>query len=109
MNIIRGHLFGALALCLFGSQGCMDPADDDDVADDDDTVEDSDCQLHVPANHATIQDAIETASPHDTICVAPGTYHEQIDFHGMPLRVLGEMGRDATIIDAGTGRGQFAS
>src|SRR6185503_10611766 len=41
--------------------------------------------LHVPADFATIQQAVEAAAPGDTIQIAPGDYFEQI--------VIGNKGR----------------
>ena len=57
--------------------------------------------IHVPADVSTIQAAIGTASPGDTVLVAPGTYHESIDFLGKDITVASEQGAAATIIDAG--------
>lgn len=59
--------------------------------------------LHVPADHATIQEAIDVASNGDEIIVAPGTYIEFIDFHGKAIRLKSSDGPDVTIIE-GTGR-----
>lgn len=34
--------------------------------------------INVPTDHATIQEAVDAASPYDEIVVAPGTYHESV-------------------------------
>ncbi len=35
--------------------------------------------LHVPADHPTIQAAVDAASPGDLILVEPGVYEEAVD------------------------------
>jgi hypothetical protein len=59
--------------------------------------------LHVPAQYSTIQAAVSAAVDGDEVRVAPGTYtgggNKNIDLHGKDLRVLGEGGPEATIID----------
>jgi len=60
--------------------------------------------LHVPADVSSIQAAIATATDGDRIEVAPGTYHEALDFLGKDLVVVGTGGAALTIIDA-TGLG----
>ncbi|MFH1464685.1 MAG: MopE-related protein [Pseudomonadota bacterium] len=66
---------------------------------------DSDCdgaaELLVPTDHATIQDAIDTSSDGDVVCVAAGTYSETITFDGRDITVEGLDGSAATIIDGG--------
>ncbi|TVQ50986.1 MAG: hypothetical protein EA377_13510 [Phycisphaerales bacterium] len=57
-------------------------------------------EVHVPADFASIQEAINTVSSGSTITVAPGTYAEAIDFIGKNLSVISEAGPDETIIDA---------
>ncbi len=59
---------------------------------------------HVPADFASIQDAIDGSSSGDTICVAAGTYDETIDFSGKDLVIEGYEGADSTTID-GDGSG----
>ena len=43
--------------------------------------------IHVPADHATIQAAIVAASAGDVVIVAAGTYPESIDFLGKAITV----------------------
>ena len=60
-----------------------------------------DTVIHVPAEAATIQAAIDGAYDGFTVLVAPGTYHERIDFRGKAIVVTSEAGAGSTIIDAG--------
>jgi hypothetical protein len=55
--------------------------------------------LHVPEMYETIQDAIDIAFDGNTILVAPGTYHENIDFLGKAITVKSTDGPEVTIID----------
>ena len=55
--------------------------------------------IRVPADHSTIQSAINAAADGDTIEVAPGTYIETLDFLGKAIRVTSEQGPQVTIID----------
>src|SRR5262249_50476569 len=64
--------------------------------------------IHVPADFATIQQAIAAAAPGDTVLVAPGTYVENISFLGKAVIVAAEQGPAATIID-GNGAGSVVS
>lgn len=56
--------------------------------------------LHVPADYATIQQAIDNAADGDTVLVGPGTYYEQIVFGTHQISVESSDGRDVTTIDA---------
>jgi len=57
--------------------------------------------LNVPGDFATIQACIDVAvSGVDECVVAPGTYHETINFLGKAITVRSSGGRDATTIDA---------
>ena len=60
--------------------------------------------IQVPADHPTIQAAIDAAADGDRVLVAPGRYPEAIRFLGKDIQVIGTAGRDATVIDA-TGLG----
>jgi hypothetical protein len=54
----------------------------------------------VPEGYHLIQGAIDLAVDGVTICVAPGTYSENIDFGGKAVHLLGVEGAAETIIDA---------
>lgn len=53
----------------------------------------------VPADHPTIQQAINASINGDTVIVSPGTYVENINFLGKAITVVSEAGPDVTIID----------
>lgn len=53
-------------------------------------------EIHVPADYATIQDAVNGASPGDTIVISPGTFTEQV----LVAKSLQIRGSDGTIIKA---------
>jgi hypothetical protein len=55
--------------------------------------------LRVPADHPTIQAAINAAANGDTVQVAPGYYFENINFLGKAIRVTSEQGPQVTVID----------
>lgn len=61
--------------------------------------------LHVPAEHPTIQEAINAASDGDLVLVAPGNYIERLNAKGKAITIQGEAGAESTIIDA-TGKGR---
>ena len=53
----------------------------------------------MPADAATIQQAIDVAAAGDTVLVSPGTYVENITFRGKAIVVASEQGPEVTIID----------
>ena len=55
--------------------------------------------IQVPADQPSIQAAINAASNGDTVLVAPGTYHERLDFLGKAITVASTSGPAATTID----------
>jgi serine protease len=55
--------------------------------------------VHVPADQPTIQQAIDTAVAGDVILVSPGTYFENIDYHGKAITLRSVAGPGQTIID----------
>jgi pectin methylesterase-like acyl-CoA thioesterase len=61
--------------------------------------------IQVPGDHATIQSAIDAATPGDEILVAPGSYAETIDFKGKAIALRSNAGSELTVID-GSGLNQ---
>lgn len=60
---------------------------------------------YVPADHPTIQGAIDASSNGDVIRVSPGEYLESLDFDGIDLTVESVLGPEVTVIDSsGIGR-----
>ena len=64
---------------------------------------DEGCTIHVPGDHATIQEALDAAVDGCTILVAPGTYagslNRNLDFQGKEVLLRGTGGAAATVID----------
>lgn len=55
--------------------------------------------INVPADQPTIQQAIDAASDGATVLVAPGIYHELLDFHGKAITLASANGANITILD----------
>jgi len=51
----------------------------------------------------TVQAAIDRASDRDVVLVGPGRYYETINLRGKKIHLLGDRGRDATILDGSRG------
>ena len=60
-------------------------------------------RLNGTGDFLAIQPAIDTCQVGDTVLVGPGTYtgaaNRNLDFHGVDLALITELGRDQTIID----------
>lgn len=61
----------------------------------------------VPADYATIQQAINASVDGDTVLVAPGTYSGEIDIIFKAITVTSEAGPDLTVLDGGGGGAVF--
>ena len=55
--------------------------------------------IYVPENYTLIQDAVDAASPGDTIIVREGTYEENIEVYKR-LTIRSENGSDSTVVQA---------
>ncbi len=60
--------------------------------------------IHVPADYASIQQALDASAPGDVVHVAPGTWREALVVPPHALELVGDGGAAATLLDAsGTG------
>lgn len=80
---------------------CADGMDDDCDGETDETC--SGCTTTVPGTSPTVQDAILAAADGAVICVAAGTYFENIDFGGRDVTLLGVEGPEHTTLDGEDG------
>lgn len=55
--------------------------------------------IHVPGDYGTIQEAIDASVNGDTVLVAPGTYVENLFYHGKAITVRSRYGPANTTID----------
>ncbi|MEN3315198.1 MAG: hypothetical protein V7605_1432 [Acidimicrobiaceae bacterium] len=61
--------------------------------------------INVPTDQPTVQAGIDAGSPGTRVVVAPGVYHEHIDFHGKAVEVASAQGPATTILDGDQGAG----
>lgn len=54
--------------------------------------------ISVPADHATIQEAVDAAAPGDLVLVSPGVYHETVDVQTDNLTIRG-LDRNEVVLD----------
>ena len=83
------------------TEHCADGRDDDCDSETDETC--TGCTTTVPGTFPTVQEAIDAAGEGAVICVAAGTYVENIDFRGRDVALLGVEGPDLTILDGSGG------
>jgi len=82
-----------------GAAELCDGVDNDcDGEDDDDCL---DCDRQVPSVFTTIQAGIDSITWGEVVCVAPGTYTENLDFEGKVGTVVGVAGPTMTTVDGG--------
>ena len=85
-----GHLTAVLALAALALAACGGSADPPSGPQ----------TLRVPADHATIQAAVDAARPGDVVLVAPGTYAESVEIGVEGITLRGEE-RNTVILDGG--------
>ncbi len=57
-------------------------------------------EILVPEDYATIQEAIDAASPGDVVIVDPGTYQENINFHGKDITLRSTDPDDSSVVES---------
>ncbi len=55
--------------------------------------------INVPADHSSIQEAIDASTNGDTVLVAPGRYNETLDLKGKAITLKSSSGAEDTILD----------
>jgi hypothetical protein len=83
-----------IGLALFAT-ACSSDGGDDETSD-----AAAPATLHVPADHATIQAAVDAAAPGDLILIEPGIYEEAVDVETEDLTIRG-LDRNEVILDGG--------
>jgi serine protease len=61
--------------------------------------------IHVPGDYSTIQAALDASKIGGTVLVDPGTYKENLDFHGRDIRLESTGGAAVTTLDVPGGTG----
>ena len=61
--------------------------------------------IHVPGDYPTIQAALDASKIGGTVLVDPGTYKENLDFHGKDIRLESTGGAAVTTLDVPGGTG----
>src|SRR4051812_36308994 len=54
--------------------------------------------LMVPSQYSTIQAAVDAAKPGDTVLIAPGTYHEQVNVTKDNITIKGDNSETESIV-----------
>lgn len=57
--------------------------------------------IRVPADHSSIQAAVQVARDGDTVLIAPGVYRGNIVIQGKTISLVSEQGYEQTVIDGG--------
>ena len=86
---------GAASIHPDRSDECNGVDDDCDGDVDEDT-------LRVPLDFGTIQEGVDAAADGDVVCVAPGTYYENVDFGSTSADLVGAAGSAATEVVSAT-------
>lgn len=99
--------------CLFGGclllfSACQESVSDDDDDDAVGEVPDYCDEVVSPGGDRTIQEAADESEDGEVICLAPGTYYENLMLDGFQARLVGYDGAETTILD-GSGAGSVVS
>lgn len=74
----------------------------EDVEEDSGTeTETIDCDITVPSDYSSIQNAVNASSDGEIICIEGGAYYENLLFDGVNVTVVSVNGAASTVIDGG--------